>query len=111
MTDSELISLSSGAAPVRCQTEPPVDDSQSERPQRLRWNEATLRQATVVLHLIPWVLFLLVAFRLVPEGWQYEQWPAAARNLATLLFGLFVLADTALAVWFVAFRKGGRLAF
>jgi hypothetical protein len=62
----------------------------------------------IACHVVPWILFLLVAFRWLPAAWQMERWPASLQTGATIAFALFVLADTAFALWYVAFRRGGR---
>lgn len=70
--------------------------------------EASASRAGLALHLLPWLLFLAVAFRLLPQAWQFEQWSKLARDLATLSFGLFVLIDTGLIAWKLAFGSETR---
>lgn len=70
------------------------------RPGGDRWS--------IVLRVIPWILFFLVAFRLVPTGWEFEHLPWGVQTAATVAFGLFVLLDTSVTVWNVALRPVGR---
>lgn len=60
------------------------------------------------VHVLPWILFLLVAFRFLPAAWQMEQWPASVQTAATIGFAIFVLSDALFALWYAAFRQGGR---
>lgn len=62
----------------------------------------------ITFHVVPWVLFVLVAFGLLPSAWRFERWPGYLQTGATVGFGLFIVADAAFALWYVAFRKGGR---
>lgn len=66
---------------------------------RLRW---------VALRLVPWGLFLLAAFGLLPARWSFERLPETAQTVALIAFGLFVLVDTSVTVWSVALRKPHR---
>ena len=74
-------------------------------PQELpQWGQATL----VTVHVIPWVLLVAVAFRLLPMRWQFDQWPMEWQTIASAAFALFILTDTMIVLWYVAFRKTGR---
>lgn len=66
------------------------------------------QKTLIALHLLPWLLLALVASKVLPAPLWFENWPAFVRHLATLGFGLYVLADTFFVIWHVAFRQGGR---
>lgn len=66
--------------------------------------------ALAVLRVIPWGLFFLVAFQLVPAGWEFEGWPRNVQTGTIVVFGLFVLIDTTFTAWNVAFRPTRREA-
>lgn len=50
--------------------------------------------------IIPWAVFAVVAFDLLPLSWRFDHWPQTLRTFAVAAFGLFVIADTIFAVWY-----------
>lgn len=63
------------------------------------------QKALLLLHVGPWVAFLVVALNLLPAAWQFARWPDWLQNGAAVAFGLYVLGDTIFALR-QAFRSG-----
>jgi hypothetical protein len=62
----------------------------------------------VLFRQLPWVLFLLVAFRLLPSRWSFERLPVSVQTVAIIIFAVVVLVDTSVTVWNVAIRPTRR---
>ncbi|MCB1127604.1 MAG: hypothetical protein KDM81_14010 [Verrucomicrobiae bacterium] len=76
-------------------------------PRRHRPSAYFTRRA-FLLRQVPWILFLLVAFQVLPTDWILEHLPKPTQTLVLAFFGLFVLVDTWITVWNVAFRPIDR---
>lgn len=67
------------------------------------------RQKTLILlHLLPWLILGVVAARILPTPWRFENWSKNAQAAGIIVFGAYVVLDTFWVIWHVAFRSSGR---
>jgi len=61
------------------------------------------KQAYFVCFLtLPWLVFAIVAFDLLPNNWRFEQWPEPLRKLSIFGFAVFAIADALFAICYWA---------
>ena len=48
---------------------------------------------------IPWLVFGIVSFDLLPASWKFDQWPPAIRAISVAAFILFFIADMVFGIW------------
>jgi len=99
--------LSTGSPKLRLQHAPTTSGARMLR-RPLNALPKPHQKLLIVLHVLPWLLLLVVASRVLPTPLFFENWPSMVRTWATTGFGLYVLADTCFVIWHVAFRQGGR---
>lgn len=61
--------------------------------------------ALVVVWVLPWVAFGILATDILPESWQFQSWPGGVRSLFIALFCIFMIADVIFSVWCLFLRS------
>ena len=62
------------------------------------------------VHLLPWIAWGVFGANMLPEAWRFQAWPESIRIISSALFGIFVIADTVFALWYLFSRSHDDVA-
>ena len=56
-------------------------------------------------YLLPWIALGGFGTDMLPEVWRFQAWPESIRIISSVLFGIFLIADTVFAFWYLFSRS------